>query len=89
MKPIEDFIRENKEKFDENFINEHHEEKFLIKLVNRFKKIINIVPYLLRVLVVTIIIFILSIWVWNSYIRKDRHEVTLKEKINNVLIIKK
>ena len=29
-------------------------------------------------------IFIVSICIWNQYIRKDRHEVTLKQKIENI-----
>lgn len=86
---IEDFIRQNKDRFNWMYPpNNQHEEKFLRKLVNKFKKFVNIVPYLLRVLIVTIIIFVASIWIWNSYIRKDRNEITLKEKILNVITIK-
>lgn len=82
---IEDFIRQNKDRFNWMVPEKKHEEKFLRKLVNRFKKFINIVPYLLKVFIATIIIFIVSIWIWNSYIRKDRHELTLKEKMKNVV----
>ena len=62
-----------------------HEKHFVVKLANRFKVIISIVPYLIRVAIVTVIIFALSIWGWNNYIRKDRNEVTLKQKIENVI----
>lgn len=85
---IETFIRENRDKFETNSINNLHEQKFLIKLANKFKKFINIAPYLLKVFIVTIIIFIVSIWIWNSYIRKDRNEITLKQKIVNIITIK-
>lgn len=83
---IESFIREHRAEFDKYCDDNFHEEKFLAKLSRRFKKFINIVPYLVRVFVITIIVFILSIWIWNSYIRKDRHEVTLKQKIENIVI---
>lgn len=78
---IEEFIRANKDKFYSYHPDKQHEEKFIRKLVNKFKKFVNIVPYLLRVFIVTIIIFVVSIWIWNSYIRKDRNEITLKEKL--------
>jgi len=67
----------------------HHDQKFLMKLANKFKKLINIVPYLVKVFIVTIIVFVLSVWAWNSWIRKDRHEITLKEKIINIVTLKK
>jgi hypothetical protein len=86
---IEQFIQDNKEKFDKYCPEPNHEQHFLIKLYNKFKIIISIIPYLIRVFIVTIIIFILSIWVWNSWIRKDRHEVTLKQKIENIIHFKK
>lgn len=86
---IEIFIREHKNEFDEQFDNNLHEEKFLSKLSKRFKKFISIIPYLIRVFIITIIIFALSIWVWNSYIRKDRHEITFKQKIENIVKFKK
>jgi len=85
---IEKFIREHRSEFDKYYDNNLHEKKFLFKLSQRFKKIINIVPYLIRVFIVTIIIFVASIWTWNEFIRKDRHEVTLKQKIENLKLIK-
>lgn len=78
---IEEFIRKNKDKFDRYYADNQHEERFLQKLSRRFKKFISIVPYLIRVLIMTIIIFTASIIIWNNYIRKDRHEISLKQKI--------
>lgn len=78
---LEDKIRKHRQEFNDNEPNPNHENRFLSKLYNRFKKIISIVPYLLRVLFVTIFIFIVSIIIWNNFIRKDRHDITLKEKI--------
>jgi len=86
---IEAFIKENKDKFDKYYPESNHEQHFIIKLYNKFKKIINIVPYLIRVFVATIIVFTISIWAWNSWIRKDRHEITLKSKIENIIHFKK
>lgn len=83
---IETFIKENKDLFNKYDPSTYHQDKFLVKLYNKFKKIISIVPYLVKVFISTIIIFTLSIWAWNSWIRKDRHEISLKEKIENVLI---
>ena len=85
---LEKFIRDNKEKFDTYSIEKYHENHFLIKLHDRFKKIVSIVPYLVRVAIATVIIFIVSFWIWNGYIRKDRHEITLKHKIQNVWHLK-
>lgn len=80
---IENFIKDNKDKFSIYRPTQHHDQHFLIKLSNRFKVIINIVPYLLRVALAVVIIFTFSIWLWNSYIRWDRKYVTLPQKIEN------
>lgn len=81
---IEKFIRDNKEKFDKCDPSLYHSDHFLLKLHKKFKKLISIVPYLVKVFVFGTMIAILSIWIWNSYIRKDRHEITLKQKIENI-----
>lgn len=86
---IDVFFQKNQKEFENVSIDNFHEKRFLIKLSRRFKKIINIFPYLVRVFIVTIIIFASSIWTWNEYIRKDRHEITLKQKIVNVITFKK
>jgi hypothetical protein len=82
---IEDFIRENKDKFSVYRAPYSHLEKSLFKINYRIRLIINIAPYLIRVSVATVIIVIASIVVWNNYIRKDRHEITLKNKISLVI----
>jgi hypothetical protein len=79
---LEQFIRSKSNEFDDNYPHEDHNEKFLVKLQRRFKQFISIVPYLIKVLIVTILVFIGSIVLWNEYIRKDRHEITLKQKIS-------
>jgi hypothetical protein len=82
---IEVFIRENKDKFVVYQPPDNHMERFLLKLSLGIKHIINIVPYLIRVAIVTVIISGTSIFIWNNYIRKDRHEITLRNKISAVI----
>jgi hypothetical protein len=86
---IEQFIRDNRDRFNIATVTNRHEDKFLVKLSKRFKKIVSIIPHLVKVAIATIIVFIISIWAWNSYIRKDRHEITLKQKIENIVTFKK
>jgi hypothetical protein len=85
MKKIEDIMVENRYIINDKLPSPNHEEKFLSKLQRRFRKLISIVPYLLWVLLVTILINIIGIIVWNNFIRKDRHEITLKEKVTNII----
>ncbi len=82
---IEKFIRENKDKFGVHSPPDNHMEKFLFKLNYKLRNIISIVPHLIKVAIVTIAIFALSIIVWNNYIRKDRREITLRNKISLVI----
>jgi hypothetical protein len=82
---IENFIRENRDKFSVYSPPESHLDKFMLKLNLGIKHIISIVPYLIRVAVATLLIFISSIIIWNNYIRKDRHEITLINKISLVI----
>jgi len=82
---IEKFIRENRDKFGVAQPHDSHMEKFLNKLNSRILSIISIVPYLIRVAVFTVLVFTASIIIWNNYIRKDRHEISLKNKITSVI----
>lgn len=82
---IEKFIRDNKDKFGVYRPPDSHLEKFMLKINYRIRHIISIVPYLVRVAIATVIIFIASIIIWNNYIRKDRYEISLKNKISLVI----
>jgi hypothetical protein len=82
---IEKFIRKNKDKFSVYRPPDGHLEKFLFKLNYRIRHLVSIVPYLIRVAVATVIIFFASIIIWNNYIRKDRHQITLRNKISLVI----
>ena len=82
---IENFIRENKDKFAIQRPPEGHLDKFFFKLNYRIRHMINIVPYLVRVAIATLIIFTASVFIWNNYLRKDRHEITLGNKITMII----
>jgi hypothetical protein len=86
---IETFIIEHKDQFSKCDPSTYHNEHFLFKLQKKFKHLISIIPYLVRLVLVWFIVAGISVAVWNNYIRKDRHEITLKEKIVNIVTFKK
>lgn len=81
---IENFIRENREKFGVYHPPDGHMEKFLFKIKYRIHYIISIVPYLIRLGIASVLIFTASVLIWNNFIRKDRNEITLEKKITVV-----
>ena len=84
-KNLENFIRKNRDKFGDYNPTDNHTDKFLSKFNRRFRHLISIVPYLVRVAIVTILIFFASILTWDKFIRKDRDQVSLKSKITHIL----
>jgi hypothetical protein len=75
---LEDFIRKNKDKFDVYRPKGNHSYKFLVRLQERLHKIyVSIVPHLIKVAISTIIIFAISLFVWNGWIRSDRDQMSL------------
>ena len=81
---IESFIRKNKEQFEVYHPPENHLDKFWLKLTLSIRQVISIVPYLTRVAIATVLIFIASVIVWNNFIRKDREIMSLGDKITLV-----
>ena len=75
---LEKFIRDNKDKFDVYQPASNHTQHFLKKLINKFKEVINIVPYLVKVGIATILIFILSFCIWRIYICPPLTRISLK-----------
>jgi hypothetical protein len=75
---LEKFIRDNKEKFDIYEPESNHNQHFLKKLINKFKEVINIVPYLVKVGLATILAFILSFFIWRTYICPPLTRISLK-----------
>jgi hypothetical protein len=82
---IESFILQNRDEFEAPGPSEDHSERFLNKLNQRIRHIISIVPYLIKVAVATVLLFTSSIIIWNNFIRRDRHEITLKNKMTLVI----
>ncbi len=76
---LEEFILENKDKFPKYEPEPNHDEHFLIKLSNRFKKFVSIVPYLVKVLIITIIIFVCSIFVWYKFMKHPRVDTVIEK----------
>lgn len=75
---LEKFIRENKDKFDIYEPESGHSDNFLKKLAKKFKEVIDIVPYLVKVGIATILIFFLSFLIWKSFICPPLTHVSLK-----------
>ena len=77
-KDLEKFIRENKDKFDIYEPVSGHSDHFLKKLAKKFKEVIDIVPYLVKVGLATILIFILSFLIWKTFICPPLTHISLK-----------
>jgi len=75
---LEKFIRDNKDKFDTYQPEPDHNQHFLNKLINKFKEVLSIVPYLVKVGIATILIFILSLLLWRTYICPPLSRISLK-----------
>jgi hypothetical protein len=75
---LEKFIRENKDKFDVYQPDPDHDKNFLNKLIKKFKEVINIVPYLVKVGIGTLLIFGLSFLVWKAYICPPLSRISFK-----------
>jgi hypothetical protein len=75
---LEKFIRDNKDKFDVYQPEPNHNQHFLNKLINKFKEVINIVPYIVKAGIATILIFILSFLLWRTYICPPLSRISLK-----------
>ena len=83
---LEELIKKYRDELDATSSpSENHEKKFLFRLGLKFREIVSIAPYLVKLAIITVVIFIASIIIWNNFIRKDRHEVTLKQKIENAI----
>ena len=75
---LEKFIRENKDKFDIYQPEPHHNQHFLNKLIKKFKEVINIVPYLVKVGIATLLIFALSFFIWRAYLCPPLSSISFK-----------
>jgi hypothetical protein len=81
MKTIEDIIRQNKGFFEEE-PSDGHLERFSTMLEIRFRKQTpkrSIVPYLLRAAVVTLLVTLSSLYVWDNYLSPKNKRMSLSE----------
>ena len=79
---LEKFIRENRDKLIKSKPIVGHEIKFMRKLQSRFKDYVDIIPYIVKVAIITIIIFIASSLIWNNFIRKDKNKPVYQNIVN-------
>ena len=80
MKNIEEIIRQNKESFEDFEPMDGHLDRFSWKLERRLHSQAtrkSIIPYLLRAAVVTILVTLSSLWVWDNFIRADNNLMAL------------
>lgn len=75
---LEEFIRANKDKFNMYQPEPGHHQQFLRKLLNKFREVISIVPYLVKVGIATALIFTISFFVWKMYICPPLTHISLK-----------
>lgn len=75
---LEKFIRENKDKFNIYHPDPNHNQHFLKKLLNKFREVISIVPYLVKVGIATILVFALSFLLWKIYLCPPLTRVSFK-----------
>jgi hypothetical protein len=78
---LEKFIKENRDKLIKSKPTAAHEIKFMTKLQLRVKSFIDLTPYLVKVAIVTIIVFLCSMFVWYSFMRPDKNKPIIKNII--------
>jgi hypothetical protein len=78
---LTEFIKENRDLILKGKPTDAHEIKFMAKLQLRVRHFIDLTPYLVKVAIVTVIIFVASFLVWNSFIRKDKTKPIYKNII--------
>jgi len=61
--------------------SENHEERFLAKLRARTKKFIDLTPYLVKVAIVTVVIFVSSMFIWYNFMRPDPTKTVIENII--------
>ena len=78
---LEKFIKENKNALVDGcrpIVG--HEVKFMTKLQLKVKHFVDLTPYFVKVAIVTIIIFLCSIFTWYSVMRPDPSKSVIENK---------
>ena len=65
----------------EKLPSENHEEKFLTKLQLRFKEYVSLIPYMIKLAIITLIVFLCSIFAWYSFMRTDPSKTVIENII--------
>lgn len=79
---LEKFIKDNKDALVDGcrpIVG--HEIKFMTKLQLRVKHYIDITPYLIKVGIVTLIVFLCSMFVWYIFMRPDKNKPIIENVI--------
>jgi len=79
---LEKFIKENKDLLVKGKPPEGHEIKFMTKLQLRVRNFIDLTPYIVKVAIVTIIIFVASSLIWYSFLRPDKSKPIIENVID-------
>ena len=79
---LEKFIKENRDKLIKSKPTAGHEIKFMTKLQLRVKSFIDLTPYLVKVAIVTVIIFIASSLIWYSFFRIDKNKPIIENIVD-------
>lgn len=84
MNSIEEFFRNHRDQLNDAEPDEGHFDRFRYKLERMFgaEKVvrkISIVPYLLKAAVVTLLVTLSSLYVWDSFIRPESRMMTLSD----------
>lgn len=79
---LDKFIKENKDLLIKSKPTDAHEIKFMTKLQLRVRHFIDLTPYLVKVAIITIIIFASSILIWYSFFRIDRNKPVIENIID-------
>jgi hypothetical protein len=86
---LEKFIKENRDLILKGKPTAGHEIKFMTKLQLRVKNFIDLTPYLVKVAIVTVIIFIASSLIWYNFFRIDKNKPIIENIVDQFKTNKK
>jgi hypothetical protein len=67
-KQVDEFIRANKDKFNVYKPSKNHDKRFMALLMIKLRRaFINIAPYLIGVTIATVLIWLVTIAIWQWY----------------------
>ena len=79
---LDKFIQEHRDLLTKNKPTDGHEIKFMTKLQLRVKNFIDLTPYLVKVAIITVIIFVASSLIWYSFFRIDKNKPVIENIID-------